>query len=329
MSTANSQTKRRKSRKKSNATILAHRKFRWLEQLSADPLVPLLSLRVCIQIAARANLDHGGVAVIAQDTLAAKFGVQRETINRALRSAVELGHLDSIRRGRDKPNGYRMVLKDETQAAQQAPHDVTDSITSSPSRCDDSVPYDVTESVTQTPIFSPGAPTEPPGEGERRRSYERDSSPGGGPAADAAPRQKEDSPTAASLSGRESPIERSPSVAREERFDELRAIWARPWADDVAADQRAFEMACRRSRPDDIIAAAVAWVAAADARRFLPPLARWLANRGWEKPPPMKARRSHGNGRHNGNGRGPVANVFFEIAGYEQDADGNWMEGGQ
>ena len=171
MSTANPQTsRRRKPRKKSNATILAHRKFCWLEQLSADPLMPLLSLRVCIQIAARANLDHGGVAVIAQDTLAAKFGVQRETINRALRSAVELGHLESIRRGRDKPNGYRMVLKDEAKAAQQAPHDVTDSITSSPSRCDDSVPYDVTESVTQTPIFSPGAPTEPPGEESAARS---------------------------------------------------------------------------------------------------------------------------------------------------------------
>jgi hypothetical protein len=176
MSTANPQTKRRKPRKKSNATLLAHRKFRWLEQLSADPLVPLLSLRVCIQIAARANLDHGGVAIIAQDTLAKKFGVFRETINRALRSAVELGHLESIRRGRDKPNGYRMVLKDETQAAQQAPHDVTDSITSSPSRCDDSVPYDVTESVTQTPIFSPGAPTEPPGEGERACAYAHDDS---------------------------------------------------------------------------------------------------------------------------------------------------------
>jgi hypothetical protein len=118
-------------------------------------------------------------------------------------------------------------------------------------------------------------------------------------------------------------------VAREERFDELREIWRRPWADDDAADRRAFEVACREVAPDDIIEAATAWVAAADAPRFLPPLCRWLAARGWEKPPPMKARRSHGNGRHNGNGRGPVANVFFEIAGYEQDADGNWMEGGQ
>lgn len=123
-------------------------------------------------------------------------------------------------------------------------------------------------------------------------------------------------------------------MAREERFSELREIWRRPWADDVAADQRAFEVACREVAPEDIIVAASAWVAAADAPRFLPPLARWLANRGWEKPPPAKARRAHGNGRRNDglprtNGdKVDLAKVFFGIAGYAEDDDGRMVRGG-
>ena len=40
--------------------------------------------------------------------------------------------------------------------------------------------------------------------------------------------------------------------------------------------------------PDAILAAAKAWVAAADEPRFIPGLPKWLANRGWEKPPPSK-----------------------------------------
>jgi hypothetical protein len=110
-------TRRRKLGKKTNATKLAHKKFRWLKQLALDPDLPLLSLRACILINDRANLDHGGGTIVGQDTLARELGVERETLNRALRAAVALGHLESIRRGRDKPNAYRMVLKDEVRAA--------------------------------------------------------------------------------------------------------------------------------------------------------------------------------------------------------------------
>jgi hypothetical protein len=318
---------------KSNATKLAHKKFRWFEQLAADTRMPLLALRACIVIGSKCSLDGGGVAIIGQDKIAEKLGVWRQAANQALRQAIALGHLEAIQRGRNKPNGYRMVLKDE--AAETAGADVRDSRTtgrneSRTSSSNESRTSVVRESRTDSPFFSPGAPTEPPGEGERDDALARiNSSPGGDPAADAAPRRA-DSPAAAPPSRRESPIERSRSVAREERFGELREIWRRPWPDDDAADLRAFEAACREVTPDEIIEAAAAWVAAADAPRFLPPLSKWLANRGWEKPPPMKARRSHGNGRrHNGDGRGPVANVFFEIAGYEQDADGNWMGGAQ
>ena len=128
--------------------------------------------------------------------------------------------------------------------------------------------------------------------------------PAGTPPADAGPRQER--PQSAEVQIKpESPIERFSSVERgatERSFAALRAVWTRPWADDDAADRRAFAQACRTASPKDIIDAAAAFVAAADAPRFLPPLARWLANRGWEKPPPTKPKlkRSHNGARHNG-----------------------------
>jgi hypothetical protein len=55
-------------------------------------------------------------------------------------------------------------------------------------------------------------------------------------------------------------------------------------------------------------------VAAADAPRFLPTLAKWLAGRGWEKPPPQgKAARGKGR-RHKP--KFSTSNAFFEEGGY-------------
>ncbi len=65
-------------------------------------------------------------------------------------------------------------------------------------------------------------------------------------------------------------------------YNALRATWARSWADGPAADRRAWIAAIRTG--------AEAWVAAADAPRFLPPLARWLAAGYWEKAPPLRKR---------------------------------------
>jgi hypothetical protein len=123
-------------------------------------------------------------------------------------------------------------------------------------------------------------------------------------------------------------------MARQERFNELRAIWARPWVEDDAADQRAFEVACREVAPEDIIDAARTHVAAADAPRYLPSLAKWLAGRGWEKePPPKRARRSHANGRHDGLPRSngnkvDLSKVFFGLGGYVEDDNGRMVRGG-
>jgi hypothetical protein len=82
-----------------------------------------------------------------------------------------------------------------------------------------------------------------------------------------------------------------------EEWLELCEIWQRPWPDDPKAGQRAFEAACQETTPEVIIEAAQAWVAAADAPRFLQPLAKWLDGRGWEKEPPKRKARGRNGGK--------------------------------
>src|SRR5262249_13726076 len=84
---------------------------------------------------------------------------------------------------------------------------------------------------------------------------------------------------------------------------ELRELWRRGWASDdspkaQAIAPQALDRACREVDPVEIIEATTTWVAAADAPRFLPVLPQWLAAKGWEKPPPVKARKrapAHGS----------------------------------
>src|SRR5262249_44093207 len=72
-------------------------------------------------------------------------------------------------------------------------------------------------------------------------------------------------------------------------FSDLQAIWTRPWPDDARADRRAWDRALRKGADAAaIIAAARAWVEAADPPRLLNPLAEWLDRDGWTKAPPAK-----------------------------------------
>ena len=109
--------------------------------------------------------------------------------------------------------------------------------------------------------------------------------------------------------------------AAADRFDELRAVWTRPWTDDDAADRQAFKEACRSTAPGVIITAAALWVKAADAPRFLPSLEKWLTARSWEKPPPKK--HQHKAAGRRGRGKRDLAKVFFEKAGWVEDEDGS------
>ena len=118
-------------------------------------------------------------------------------------------------------------------------------------------------------------------------------------------------------------------------FAELRALWDRGWASDdspkaQAIARNAFATACGDGAdPADIVEAAKTWVAAADAPRFLPALATWLAARGWETPPPTKRKRRGNipygtvNSRSNGYAKPDMFKTVLVGEGYREDADGH------
>ena len=118
-------------------------------------------------------------------------------------------------------------------------------------------------------------------------------------------------------------------------FAELRALWDRGWASDdspkaQAIARNAFATACGDGAdPADIVEAAKTWVAAADAPRFLPALATWLAARGWETPPPTKRKRRGNipygtvNSRSNGYAKPDMFKTVLVGEGYREDTDGH------
>jgi hypothetical protein len=105
-------------------------------------------------------------------------------------------------------------------------------------------------------------------------------------------------------------------------FRKLRALWRRGHASDdtpkaIAIARNAFAKACSIADATTIMDGARAWVAAVDAPRYLPALAKWLAARGWEKPPPAKlhhdATSKRGGGRGGGRDRPPRKPDFAAI----------------
>src|SRR5262249_47138744 len=152
----------------------------------------------------------------------------------------------------------------------------------------------------------------PPSRERESFAYANDSPPGGDPPADAGPRQ-ERPPAQQSPSEAESLTARSSLADGKERFQELRAVWARGWAGDdapkaVASARQAFVEACREVDADTIIEAARAHVAAADAPRYLPALPQWLAARGWQTPPPPRKPKG-GNGAHRPGRKPNIADI--------------------
>ena len=122
------------------------------------------------------------------------------------------------------------------------------------------------------------------------------------------------------------------AIADELAWRQLRACWDRGWASDdsprsIAIARQAFGSACAlvEGGGPAIVEAAAVWIEAADAPRFLPRLADWLAVQGYAKPPPAKAKRA-GGGRAARRKRWrwhDPARTGFKLAGWIEDADGN------
>jgi hypothetical protein len=275
--------------------------------------IPALAFKLAYLIVYRYANRETQLAYPSQTTLATDLGVSISTIKRLIDILERHGLVVVPGDGRGKSSRYWI---DEERVSQ---------MTSFPARkgvkkgCHPMTKKGVTgdtRTKKRTNIPSDRCLTAPcQREGERdRASRESDSPPGVGGAADAA-RAPGKSPATASLASTAAPDSRH---QQEEGFAQLRAVWARPWPDDDAADRHAFALACREVKPGALIAAATVFVAAVDSPRFLPPLARWLDGRGWTKPPPQRPRRSaprpHQRNGQRRNGKVNVANMFFAIA---------------
>lgn len=294
----------RKKGPKSKATKFTHAKFCWLEQVARDNRnVPTLAPAVCIELCHYFNLRDDGAARVWQDALAQALGVRREAINKVIKALVERGHLSSTRCGRDQPNLYRMVvLTDAARCAQER-------TSSAPMMCD----HDVRETRprcapqrTQTPLLLRPL---------KKRSLRRESLeqlkllsiPGGGGAPLGAPTEEDQDSLAE-------------SHTHGGTFENLQAIWQRPWPDNEHAGRQAFDAARQDVAPADIVEAAKTWVAAVEPR-YLPSLAKWLAGRGWEKPPPQKASRKPKKGRRHNSHKRDMSAEFFKL-GSKRDVFG-------
>jgi hypothetical protein len=120
------------------------------------------------------------------------------------------------------------------------------------------------------------------------------------------------------------PRDATPSVGRDQETNQdwrtLRDMWRRPWPITpkvLAINRAAFDKACATTDPGTIIDGARPWVAAfADAPRYLPALSGWLADRGWEKPPPQKRKRAPANRSHS-RGKGEKADLTRTMMQHE------------
>jgi hypothetical protein len=267
----------------------AREHFAWQEHVAARTDIKPAAKIVLLRLALYRNVKTGRCDP-SYVGLATGAGVSERTAMRAIAEAKRKG-LIAIERGngRGNRNQFRLVISNERVTretgfvAEKGDSRERERVTGGALKCDRTGQKRVTQLChPNTKENMLGAPTEPPNTGEIGSvALARDDnfSPRGAGAAFAAARAHEDQES-----------KRTP----EEEFGALQAAWPRPWLDDVEVDRAAFEWACREVVPAIIIAAAAAWGQAVEPR-FLPPLAKWLAGRGWQKPPPQQAKRARSN----------------------------------
>lgn len=248
--------------------------FTWLHQINGDAALSGNDVKVALRLTWHFNEDDdGGRAFPAYKTIAEEIGLSEHSVIRSVRRLHERGHLrvEWGQQGRGHPNQYWKIVK---------PASVQVSKAAKPASVKPASVQIKPAPAQETLLTNHRASKEAPMERETRTC----AMPIGG-ALDAPPIGKKPA--------RE---ERGQPVESQEAFDELRTIWARPWADDVAADRRAFALACLHADPDDILDGARVW-AAAVAPRFLPSLEKWLGAKRWEvEPPRRRCRPSGGRG---------------------------------
>jgi hypothetical protein len=300
----------------------------WLHQVNRDKRLRAIDLCVAVELTRYFNeQDHEGRAWPSCKTLGDPIDLHEVTVLRSVRRLEVNGHLRVVwgRQGRGQTNQYWMVLKPaERQVLKPANQSEIKPANQSgkPARRQENHLKNHEGVSEETPSH---------GEREDQPSADLNSTPGAAAPDGAAPvdqnqelelsiveispeplsephlPKQEGLPRAGQV---EAPRPKTDSE-RDARFEKeqlgqsfavLRRAWVRPWPDaDGAEASRLYAAAWREVGPVVIQAAAEAFVAAADDPRFLPTLSKWLAGRGWEKPPPQKTRTreaARGNGGH-------------------------------
>jgi hypothetical protein len=280
--------------------------FSFLHQVNRSPRLKKIDVAVCLELTVYfRESDQDGRAWPGCKTIADAIGVSETTVIRSVRRIEAEGHLRVVWgcRGRGHPNQYWMVLK-------PAPVKVSEAGKPASATPRKPAPVKIKPAPVQENLLKnqEGVSKETPSLGERDEVLSHfDDDGGGGRLAGAAPEVLEEG-----------------NPTKDESFAELRAIWAvRPWLDDPEAERRAWDRAIARDAdPNEILDAGRATVAAADAPRFLPPLARWLDREGYRKPPPAK--RARGPGR-NAFRKPDACKTVLGLVGYVEDGDGRMV----
>jgi hypothetical protein len=282
----------------------------WQERVLARADLKPAVKNVALRLALYRNIKDG-TCNPSYATLAAGAAVSERTAMRAVAQLERMGLVvveRSTGGSRANTNNFRLL-----KAAEGVTRESPQGVTKTAARGDRAGRGGVTELCHPNTEENMGASYRGPNMCERDDELSLvDNDTGGGERLDGAP--PEDS--------------EERGLAREEdSYSELRAVWTRPWIEDEDADRRAYAAAIKKGAvPDEILEGARAWVEAANAPRFLKPLAVWLDREGWRKPPPV--RRAMASGSHAGrNGwRKPDAcKVVLGMVGYVEDANGRMV----
>jgi hypothetical protein len=254
--------------------------FVWLNQVRADPVLSPVAFLVAYEIGQHFNARHGGAAWPSSLTIASNIRMSERSVIRAAKLLAQRGHLkiDPGKAGRGHSNQYFMVLQKGAaahlkQAGKPAPAQV-----SKASRKPASVALKPAPAQENYLEPSMGPPSAVPIDGGESGSRALTVIPASALAVGGALEQER--------------------ALIEDRFPGLWALWssARSWPDsdvDEATARRCFDLACRDADPDDIIAAARAWVSAVEPR-YVSTLSKWLLACGWLKRPPARRQRDGG-----------------------------------
>jgi Helix-turn-helix domain len=287
----------RQSRQANQAKTFTKQKFAFLGRLAADRELPPRAAAIGIVLVEHFNHKHGGAAWPSCRTIAAAIGADKATVLRTLRAMEKRGHLrvEWGSQGSGHVSKYWMADAEKVQQRTFKGAEKGASVSRKGA------------GLHQNPFKNPlmASSKEEAKEGEREalsRSPLHDARAFEGARIIEEESKKRTSEVAAGKkennTSETGATNGSDVVPLSANFETLQAVWLRPWPDAECDDRAAFTNACREADPADIIEAAKTWVAAADAPRFLPPLAKWLNGRGWLKVPP--ARRQHISGHRNG-----------------------------